>query len=67
MELHGYLKSIILVFALIIPIAIAFLVYRTLFSGLDSISSSKKPDITPGNSEKPEQAQNQQQTEGDKT
>jgi len=66
MELHGFLKIIIMVFALIVPISIVFLVYRTLFSGLDSISSRKKLQIT-GNPEKPEQAQNLQQTEGDKT
>lgn len=67
MELHGFLKIIILVFALIVPISIAFLLYRTLFSGLNSISSSRNHDVTPNNPEKPEQAQNQQQTERDKT
>ena len=60
MELHGFLKIIILVFALMIPISIAFLVYRTLFSGLDSISSSKRTAITPNHQEQPEQAQNQE-------
>jgi hypothetical protein len=63
MELPGFLKAIILVFVLIIPISIAYLAYRTLFSGLNSISSSKNPDITPNNSENPEQSQNQKQSE----
>ena len=63
MELHGFMKIIILVFALIVPITIVILVYRTLFSGLNSIPSSRNPDITPSNSEKPEQDQNQKQAE----
>jgi hypothetical protein len=63
MEIHGFLKVIILVFVLIIPISIAYLVYRTLFSGLNSISSSKKTDITANNSKNPEQPQNQKQSE----
>jgi Domain of unknown function (DUF4834) len=63
MEIHGFLKIIILVFVLVIPISIAYLVYRTLFSGLDSISSSKKTDITPDDSKNTEQSQNRKQSE----
>jgi hypothetical protein len=65
MELHGFLKIIIILFALAVPIAIATLVYRTLFSGLNSIPSSRKSDITASDAEKQEQIQNQKLAEKD--
>jgi len=63
MELHGFLKIIIILFALAVPIAIATLVYRTLFSGLNSIPSSRKSDIAASDAEKQEPVQNQKQAE----
>jgi hypothetical protein len=65
MELHGFLKIIIIVFALAVPIAIATLVYKTLFSGLNSIPSSRRSDIAASDAEKREQIQNQKQVEKD--
>ena len=65
MELHGFLKIIIILFALAVPIAIATLVYRTLFSGLNSIPSSRRSDIAASDAEKQEQIQNQKQVEKD--
>jgi hypothetical protein len=57
MEIAGYLKVVIVLFALAIPISIAFLVYRTLFSGLNSISKTRRPLNTPEDAAEPEQAQ----------
>jgi hypothetical protein len=51
-------EVIILIFALAIPISIVFLVYRTLFSGLNSISSSKRPAKIAEDAAAPEPAQN---------
>lgn len=65
MELHGFLKIIIILFALAVPIAIATLVYRTLFSGLNSIPSSRRSDIAASDAERQEQIQNQKQVEKD--
>ena len=63
MELPGFLKVLILIFALLVPISIVYLVYRTLFSGLNSISSSKKTDPKTNNSENSEQSQSHPQSE----
>jgi len=63
MEIHGYMKIIIIVFALAVPIAIATMVYKTLFSGLNSIPSSRKSDIAASDAEKQEPVQNQKQAE----
>jgi hypothetical protein len=63
MEIHGYMKIIIIIFALAVPIAIATMVYRTLFSGLNSIPSSRKTDIAASDAEKQESVQNQKQAE----
>lgn len=63
MELHGLMKAIILIFALAVPIAIATLVYRTLFSGLNSITSSKMSDVDAGDGEKQKQVRNPPQGE----
>ena len=57
MEIHGFMKVVILFFALLVPIAIALLVYRTLFSGLRSIPTAETPDNPATDAEKPEQAQ----------
>jgi hypothetical protein len=65
MEIHGYMKIIIIIFALAVPIAIATMVYKTLFSGLNSIPSSRKSDIAASDAEKQEQIQNQKQVEKD--
>ncbi len=59
MEIAGYLKVMILFFALAIPISIAFLVYRTLFTGLNSISPSRRSTTIPGDAAEPEQTQAQ--------
>ena len=59
MEFAGYLKIIILIFALAIPISIVFLVYRTLFSGLRSIPSSRNPVTTSADTVETEHAQEQ--------
>jgi hypothetical protein len=58
MEIHGFMKVVILVFALLVPISIAFLVYRTLFSGLRSISTTEKPAESATETANPEQTQN---------
>ncbi len=63
MEIAGYLKVLILFFALAVPISIVFLVYRTLFSGLNSISKTSRgnPEADTG----PDQAQNNKPTENE--
>jgi hypothetical protein len=61
MESEGYFKAIILFLALAVPIAIVILVYRTLFSGLHSIS--KKPNTTSEGAENPVNNRNKQQSE----
>ena len=58
MEMNGFLKVVILILALAIPLSIVFLVYRTLFSGLNSISSSKNHESVADDAAKQEQAQN---------
>jgi len=65
MEIAGYLKIIIVLFALAVPISIVFLVYRTLFSGLNSISSSRRPANVTEDAAEPEQAQNNKSTENE--
>jgi hypothetical protein len=65
MEFAGYMKIVILVFALAIPISIAFLVYRTLFSGLNSISKTRRPLNMPEDAAEPEQAQSNKPTENE--
>lgn len=42
MEITGYLKVIVIIFAVAIPISVVFLVYRIVFSGLDSVRSSRR-------------------------
>jgi len=42
MEITGYLKVIIVFFAVAIPVTVVFLVYRIVFSGLNSIPSSRR-------------------------
>ncbi|MGB7598643.1 MAG: hypothetical protein WBM09_13860 [Gallionella sp.] len=59
MEFAGYLKVFILLFALAIPISIVFLVYRTLFSGLRSIPSSRNPGNTSADTAEAEHAHDQ--------
>jgi hypothetical protein len=44
MEFAGVMKVLILVLVLAVPISIVFLVYRTLFSGLNSIKASRDAD-----------------------
>ena len=44
MEFAGLMKVAILVLVLAIPISIVFLVYRTLFTGLNSIKASRDAD-----------------------
>ena len=63
MEIHGLMNVVILIFALAVPIAIATLVYRTLFSGLNSIPSSKISDADADGGEKQKQIKSQQQAE----
>ena len=41
MEFQGYLKTIILILALAVPLALFALFVRTLFSGLNSISKKR--------------------------
>ncbi|HTN93197.1 MAG TPA: hypothetical protein VMJ33_01300 [Gallionella sp.] len=52
------MKVVILVFALLVPISIALLVYKTLFSGLRSITTTETPGKPTTDAEEPEQAQN---------
>jgi len=42
MEITGYLKVIIVCFAVAIPVTVVFLVYRIVFAGLNSIPSSRR-------------------------
>ena len=58
MEIHGFMKVVILVFALLVPISIALLVYKTLFSGLRSIAATEPPDKPTTDAEKPQHNQN---------
>jgi len=44
MHFAGLMKVVILVLVLAVPISIVFLVYRTLFTGLNSIVISRKRD-----------------------
>jgi len=63
MENAGFLKIVILIFALAVPIAIVMAVYKTLFSGLRSISSSKDANSTQDDSANHEHVQDQKQSE----
>ena len=60
MELHGFFKIAILIFALVIPIIVVLLAYRLVFSGLRSISSAEQPAGQGKDTASTEQAQNQQ-------
>jgi len=42
MEITGYLKVIIVCFAVAIPVTVVFLVYRIVFAGLNSIPTSRR-------------------------
>ena len=61
MEFEGYFKAIILLLALAVPIAFVIIFYRTLFSGLNSIS--KKPPATSKDAENPENTQSKESSE----
>lgn len=60
MEFAGLMKVVILVLVLAIPISIVFLVYRTLFTGLNSIKESRDADNSS------DKNANQEHTEGNK-
>lgn len=57
-----YFKIIIVFFALAVPISIAFMVWRTLFAGLNSISKVKRGN-SPEDTAEAEQLQAEQNTD----
>ena len=59
-----YFKIIIVFFALAVPIAIAFMVWRTLFAGLNSISTTKRGN-SPEDTAEAEQLQAEQNQSAD--
>jgi phosphotransferase system glucose/maltose/N-acetylglucosamine-specific IIC component len=64
MEMSGYLKVVIVFFALAVPISIAFMVWRTLFAGLNSISTTKRGN-SPEDTAEAEQLQADQNNSAD--
>ena len=65
MEFAGYLKVVILILVLAVPISIVFLVYRTLFSGLNSIKASRNPDVASDANVNQEHAEDNKPSEKD--
>ncbi len=59
MENNLYFKIMIVFFALAVPIAIVFTVWRTLFAGLNSISKVKRGN-SPEDTAEAEQLQSEQ-------
>jgi phosphotransferase system glucose/maltose/N-acetylglucosamine-specific IIC component len=64
MEDSLFFKIIIVFFALAVPIAIAFMVWRTLFAGLNSISTTKRGN-SPEDTAEAEQLQAEQNKSAD--
>ncbi len=60
MEFAGLMKVVILVLVLAVPISIVVLIYRTLFTGLNSIKASGAADVSS------DENVNQEHTEGNK-
>lgn len=63
MEITGYLKVIIVCFAVAIPVTVVFLVYRIVFAGLNSIPASRRAVNADEETANPESALDSKSTE----